>query len=70
MLFFVETEEPSGDFELEPGMSVQLLDFPALCSLIVGGEFVLQSHIGLITLALLSPSLGPILPARLVLPAG
>jgi 8-oxo-dGTP pyrophosphatase MutT (NUDIX family) len=63
--FFVETNEPSGDFEPEPGMSVRLLDFPALCSLIVGGDFGLQSHIGLITLALLSPSLAAILPAQL-----
>jgi hypothetical protein len=66
----VETEEPAGNFTPEPGMSVQLVDFPALCSLIVRGEFVLQSHIGLITLALLSPSLSSILPAQLVIPSG
>jgi 8-oxo-dGTP pyrophosphatase MutT (NUDIX family) len=68
--FFVETEEPTGNFTPEPGISVQLVDFPTLCSLIVRGEFVLQSHIGLITLALLSPSLSSILPAQLVMPSG
>jgi ADP-ribose diphosphatase len=68
--FFVETEEPAGNFTPEQGMSVQLVDFATLCSLIARGEFVLQSHIGLITLALLSPSLGPILPARLVISSG
>jgi ADP-ribose pyrophosphatase len=67
--FFVETEEPAGNFTPEPGMSVQLVDFPTLRSLIVRGEFVLQSHIGLITLALLSPSLSSILPAQLVMPS-
>ncbi len=64
--FFVETQEPSGHFEPESGMSVQLIDFAALCALIRRGEFVLQSHIGLITLALLSPSLASLLPVRLV----
>jgi hypothetical protein len=64
--FFVETEEPSGHFGPEPDMSVELIDFDALCSLIVRGEFVLQSYIGLITLALLSPALVSVLPARLV----
>ncbi len=68
--FFVETEEPSGLFEPEAGMSVQLIDFAALCSLIVRGEFVLQSHIGLITLALVSPSLASLLPVRLVTASG
>jgi ADP-ribose pyrophosphatase len=68
--FFVETEEPGGNFTPEHGMSVQLVDFPTLCSLIMRGEFVLQSHIGLITLALLSPSLSSILPAQLVIPSG
>jgi 8-oxo-dGTP pyrophosphatase MutT (NUDIX family) len=68
--FFVETDEPSGHFEPEPGMSVQLIDFPTLTSLITRREFALQSHIGLITLALLSPSLAPILPARLVATSG
>ena len=66
--FFVETEEPD-NFAPEHGMSLQLVDFPTLCSLIVRGEFVLQSHIGLITLALLSPSLSSILPAKLVIPS-
>jgi 8-oxo-dGTP pyrophosphatase MutT (NUDIX family) len=68
--FFVETDEPLGHFEPEPGMSVQLIDFPTLASLIARREFVLQSHIGLITLALLSPSLAPILPAKLVTTSG
>jgi 8-oxo-dGTP pyrophosphatase MutT (NUDIX family) len=68
--FFVETQEPTGDFEPESGMSVRLVDFATLRSLIASREFVLQTHIGLITLALLSPSLVPILPARLVIRSG
>jgi ADP-ribose diphosphatase len=67
--FFVETEEPAGNSRPEQGMAVELVDFPKLCSLIVRGEFVLQSHIGLITLALLSPSVSSVLPARLVIPS-
>jgi ADP-ribose pyrophosphatase len=68
--FFVETEQPAGNFTPEHGMSVQLVEFPTLCSLITRGEFVLQTHIGLITLALLSPSLASTLPARLVIRPG
>jgi 8-oxo-dGTP pyrophosphatase MutT (NUDIX family) len=64
--FFVETEEPSTLFGPESGMAVELIGFDVLRSLIGRGEFVLQSHIGLITLALLSPALASVLPVRLV----
>ncbi len=68
--FFVETDEPAGEFEPELGMSVQLIDFATLRTLIGSGEFVLQTHIGLITLALLSPSVASILPVRLASMSG
>jgi ADP-ribose pyrophosphatase len=68
--FLVETEEPSAHFEPEAGISVKLIDFDALRSLIVRGEFALQSHIGLIAVALLSPSLSSVLPVRLVPASG
>ncbi len=65
----METEEPAGNSRPEQGMVVELVDFSNLCSLIVRGEFVLQSHIGLITLALLSPALSSVLPAQMVIPS-
>jgi len=62
---FVETEEPSGGrFGARAGHAREVARFS------VGGDFGLQSHIGLITLALLSPSLAAILPAQLVIPSG
>jgi ADP-ribose pyrophosphatase len=61
--FLVEADECAGDHVPEPNLSVELVTFDRLCEMIRAGNFHLQTHIAVITLAMLRPEFRRLLAA-------
>ena len=59
--FCVETHPHSGKERTEIRIEVDFVTFDRLCSLILAGDFDLQSHIGAIALAMINPDLRSLL---------